>query len=159
MEKALAERVHRLPSLTEVTVVTRVPEGILAGVRQALLSGETHYTARPGIPELRAKVAERLALSDRTADEVIITSGEREAIFVARLALGLDPLSLREGLPSSVIVGDARRPPGSLQLSGGFRLRTQGSSPPRSGLGSKRFRFAPPLRRRERLLWRSPNEA
>ncbi len=123
MEKALAERVHRLarlPSLTEVTVVTRVPAGILAGVRQALLSGETHYTARPGIPELRAKVAERLALSDRTADEVIITSGEREAIFVARLALGLDPLSFQEVLPSSMIVGTLDDLPGLSSFRVGF---------------------------------------
>ena len=123
MEKALAERVHRLPRLSlssEVTVVTRVPERIIAGVRQALLSGETHYTARPGIPELRAKVADRLALSDRTADEVIITSGEREAIFVARLALGLDPLSFQEGLPTSTIVGTLDELPGLSSFRVGF---------------------------------------
>ena len=98
MEKALAERVHRLPrlpSLTEVTVVTRVPEGILAGVRQALLSGETHYTAGPGIPELRAKVADRLAL-------------------------GLDPLSFQEGLPSSTIVGTLDDLPGLSSFRVGF---------------------------------------
>jgi len=102
---ALAERVHRLTdpgSLVVTTPVTSVPRDILEGIREALLAGETHYTARPGIPELRARVAERLDFAGRTGEEVVITSGEREALFVARLALGLDPLSL--GKSASIVV-------------------------------------------------------
>ena len=104
MESALAERVHRLSDTTEILEPTPVPGDILEGVREALLSGETHYTARPGLPELRQQIAGRLGLADRTLDEVVITSGEREALFVARLALGLDPLFPQEDA-SLVVLG------------------------------------------------------
>lgn len=122
MENALAERVRRLPNVPngiDTVEVTPVPEEILKGVRDALLAGETHYTARPGIPELRAKLAERLAISDRTADEIVITCGEREARFVARLALGLDPLFPQddESLP---LVGTLDDLPGLSSFRVGF---------------------------------------
>lgn len=119
MENALAERVRRLPNVKDTVEVTPVSEEILKGVRDALLAGETHYTARPGIPELRAKLLERLAISDRTADEVVITCGEREALFVARLALDLDPLFPRddESLP---FVGTLDDLPGLSSFRVGF---------------------------------------
>lgn len=56
----------------------------MARLREALLGGETHYTARPGIPELRAAVRERLVAAGLGgAGEVVITAGREEALFVA----------------------------------------------------------------------------
>jgi len=53
-------------------------------LRQALLGGETHYTARPGLPELRGAVGERLRAAGLSgAGEVVVTAGRREALFVA----------------------------------------------------------------------------
>lgn len=55
-----------------------------ARLREALLGGETHYTPRPGIPELRAAVRERLfAAGLGGAGEVVITAGREEALFVS----------------------------------------------------------------------------
>ena len=57
---------------------------VTARLREALVGGETHYTARPGIPELRAAVRERLlAAGLDTAGEVVITAGRDEALFVS----------------------------------------------------------------------------
>ena len=93
MSRALAERVRGLPP-PEPLPIDAVSDEILDGVRVALLAGETHYTDRPGILELRELVAAALG---RTPDEVIITSGEKEARFVTRLALG--------DVPESVVFG------------------------------------------------------
>lgn len=49
----LAERVAQLEE--------SVPAAVWNAVRQALLSGETHYTPRPGLRELRRKLAEVIA--------------------------------------------------------------------------------------------------
>ena len=84
MTGALAERVAGL-SPGEPLVVTPVPAEILDGVRKALEGGETHYTDRPGVRELRERVARKLGYEP---DEVVITNGESEGRFVARLALG-----------------------------------------------------------------------
>ncbi len=53
-------------------------------LRRALLGGETHYTPRPGIPELRAAITRRLeALGFPPGGDTVITAGAREAGFVA----------------------------------------------------------------------------
>lgn len=109
LKRALAERVKELPPPTETVSVSRVPLEILEGVRDALLAGETHYTDRPGIRELREKVAERL---ERTADEVIITTGEREAKFVTRLALG--------DVTDDIVIGDWDELPGLSSFRVGY---------------------------------------
>jgi aminotransferase len=94
----LADRVRHLNvearNTSEIaTEPITVPREILEPVRDALLNGETHYTSRPGIAELRSRVAERLsrlgAPSFDAATEVIITAGEREAVFVTVLGLRL----------------------------------------------------------------------
>lgn len=57
---------------------------VTARLREALLGGETHYTPRPGIPELRAAVRERLSAAGLGgAGEVVITAGREEALFVS----------------------------------------------------------------------------
>jgi aspartate/methionine/tyrosine aminotransferase len=91
----LAERLGHLGPLADHSASpVFVPPAILATVRDAMLAGETHYTSRPGLPELRALVASELirlaAPSYDSATEVIITAGEREAVFVTLLGLRPD---------------------------------------------------------------------
>ena len=67
-----------------------------AALRSALLGGETHYTPRPGLPELQAAVAQRLeAAGAPPGGAVVITAGRQEALFVAlagaRAAAGDEP--------------------------------------------------------------------
>lgn len=94
----LAERVRwvsevRLEPAREVT--EDVGPGLLSAVESALLGGETHYTVRPGIPELRRSIAQQIVRAggplpngDDPAENVLITSGESEALFVVLLSLG-----------------------------------------------------------------------
>lgn len=90
IQSALAERVKRLTGEPESRPVDPMPAATLDAVHDALRSGETHYTDRPGIGELRERIAGALGLG-RSKDEVIVTSGEQEALFVTLLTLALDP--------------------------------------------------------------------
>ena len=98
MKRSLAERTRSLPlddpssketsrSATTATTAATTPPELIEAVRTALLGGETHYTARPGVPELRAEIGARLA---RSAEDVVITSGLSEALFVSLLACGVE---------------------------------------------------------------------
>ena len=62
------------------------PAAVKAEVGAALARGETHYINNNGAPALRAAVAEfenRRNGADYTAEEVIVTAGATEALFVA----------------------------------------------------------------------------
>ena len=83
-----------IPVADRAWVATEGPAAALPGralspelmerLRRALLGGETHYTARPGLPELRRAVGERLRAAGLSgAGEVVVTAGRREALFVA----------------------------------------------------------------------------
>jgi len=93
MKRAIAQRVSELAAPVTLPI-ERAPDALLAGVERALLAGETHYTDRPGIRELREKVALKLGLE---VDGVIITNGAREGAFVTGLALGERPDDLMIG--------------------------------------------------------------
>ena len=55
-----------------------------AALRAALLGGETHYTPRPGLPELQDALGRRLeAAGAPPGGTVVITGGRQEALFVA----------------------------------------------------------------------------
>ena len=55
-----------------------------AALRSALLGGETHYTPRPGLPELQDALGRRLeAAGAPPGGTVVITGGRQEALFVA----------------------------------------------------------------------------
>ena len=55
-----------------------------AALRSALLGGETHYTPRPGLPELQDAIAQRIeAAGAPAAGTMVITAGRQEALFVA----------------------------------------------------------------------------
>ncbi len=99
-ELVLADRLASLadvPLSRETAVEHDVGRSMLAAVKAALLDGETHYTVRPGIPELRRQIALEIERQggpapDAEAQEnnVLITSRESEAVFVILLSLGLD---------------------------------------------------------------------
>lgn len=68
------------------------PEGLHEYLREHLAGGETHYTTRPGLTELRQAISRELAslgIPDRDADGVIVTQGEGEALYVTLLGLGI----------------------------------------------------------------------
>ena len=55
-----------------------------AALRAALLGGETHYTPRPGLPELQEAIGRQLAAAGAPpGGTVVITGGRQEALFVA----------------------------------------------------------------------------
>lgn len=92
----LADRTRELEPVADAGLGTdpvAVPRSILAAVRDALLAGETHYSSRPGLPSLRKHVVDDLASWGAPAYDaatgVIITAGEREALFVTLLGLRL----------------------------------------------------------------------
>ena len=58
--------------------------GHAAALRSALLGGETHYTPRPGLPELQDAIAQRIeAAGAPPGGTVVVTAGRQEALFVA----------------------------------------------------------------------------
>ncbi len=66
------------------------PQPIAAAVTTALAQEETHYIENNGSRALREKIARFEALKNRmdyTADEVIVTAGATEALFVALFGL------------------------------------------------------------------------
>jgi aspartate aminotransferase len=80
-----------------------LPEHIRQAAKDALDRGETHYTSRPGIPELRQAIAHRSTRDGfpATADSTVVTNGGAEAVYIAlqavlskeSTALVVDPMS------------------------------------------------------------------
>lgn len=100
----LADRTSLLPSASgsSTKVVSHdVSQEMLSAIERALLDGETHYTVRPGVPELRRRIARAVVDAggptpdaDDPMDNVLITSDVSEALFVVLLGLGLSPGSV-----------------------------------------------------------------
>lgn len=125
-DRALSLPEGRTRELPEATLSAEVAERL----RRALLGGETHYTARPGIPELRAAVRERLlAAGLGGAGEVVITAGREEALFVAlagarEAARDEGPLGDRVGGGGRVLLpAAAARDPAFLAACGALDLQ------------------------------------
>ncbi len=61
------------------------PRAVQAAAHAALDRGETHYTARPGIPQLCAALAARSTAEGFPADpgSVVVTNGGSEALYIA----------------------------------------------------------------------------
>jgi aminotransferase len=85
--------------LTDVIALGRgdpdldTPAHIVAAGQKALGAGGTHYTHPAGLPELRKAIAASIKANgggDYTADEIVVTAGAQESMFVAMLAL-IDP--------------------------------------------------------------------
>jgi aspartate/methionine/tyrosine aminotransferase len=67
------------------------PDSLRTAAKDALDAGHTHYTDRPGVAELRQAVALKLAEINRIhmapADEILITCGVQEALYLAMQVL------------------------------------------------------------------------
>jgi aminotransferase len=69
------------------------PAHIVEAGRKALAEGATHYTHMLGIPQLRAAIADSIVADGGAryaADEIVVTAGAQESMFVTMLAL-IDP--------------------------------------------------------------------
>ena len=95
-KRALAKRttVHSGTSVASLeTRAEPLDAELLEDLRDHLLAGETHYTTRPGVLELRQQLAQRITITggpEYDAErETIITAGEGEALFATLLGLGL----------------------------------------------------------------------
>lgn len=107
---ALSERVRELPR-TEFTEIMRVakeqpgvvslgpgepdfdaPKPVINATIRALQEGKTHYSAIPGLKELREAIARKLARENKIRledpdEEVIVTAGSSEALLMGLLTL------------------------------------------------------------------------
>ncbi len=115
LSRPLARRVATLAALRPPPACPPTPQPVIDAAVAALARGETHYTDRPGIPELRAWVANHLR--ERwgvtvDASEVTITCGSTEARYVALTLL------TRPG-DATLCLGDDTLIRGTLQLLGG----------------------------------------
>jgi aspartate/methionine/tyrosine aminotransferase len=94
LARPLAARIDALAALTDsIADAPPVPQAVIDAAAGALESGQTHYTDRPGIEPLRARVVEGLRRRfgiELDAGQVTITCGATEARFVAvkQLAAG-----------------------------------------------------------------------
>ena len=80
-----------------------LPAAPAAALRAALLGGETHYTPRPGLPELQAAVAGRLeAAGAPPGGTVVVTAGRQEALFCALAGVRTRPVSVSPGAPGAL---------------------------------------------------------
>ena len=70
------------------------PTHVLEAAKQAITEGKTHYTPSNGIPELREALAKKFtrdySLFYDPEDEILVTVGATEAVFIALLAF-VDP--------------------------------------------------------------------
>lgn len=103
MGRALAARaialVNESAPPTEIDQITEydlthpasveLPTAIRNAAKAALDRGETHYTTRPGIVELRSAIAEQTTASGIhvTSSDVVVTNGGVEALFIAMQSL------------------------------------------------------------------------
>jgi len=64
--------------------VTLAPAHVRQAARDALARGETHYTVRPGVTELRAAIGVRSTADGfpADADTIVITNGGSEALYI-----------------------------------------------------------------------------
>ncbi len=66
------------------------PAHIVEAGQKALAAGATHYTAPQGLLELREAICHKLKLENNlqyTPDEIVVTAGAQEGIYVTMLAL------------------------------------------------------------------------
>ena len=115
LSRSLAQRVAGLDDFRPPSTDNPpIPSSVIAAAEAALARGETHYTDRPGIPELRTWVAGHLLERWNVSvdpSEVTITCGSTEARYVAMTLLSE---------PGSAVLcpGDAARIRGALHLLG-----------------------------------------
>ena len=107
------------------------PTYIIEAARKALADGYTHYTPAPGIPELRAAIAQDATERRGIAfapDEVVVTPGGKPVMFFSILALceeGDEVIYPNPGFPiyeSMIQFVGARAVPAQIEEARGFSL-------------------------------------
>lgn len=87
LSRPLAQRLTRISALPpQGADEPDVPAAVVQAASDALDRGETHYADRPGIPELRALIAEQINARSGLAykpNDVTVTCGATEARFCA----------------------------------------------------------------------------
>ena len=70
------------------------PNPIKESAKEAIDAGHVHYTSNYGIPELRSKLSHKFAVENNLSydpeEEIIVTAGATEAVFISILSL-VDP--------------------------------------------------------------------
>lgn len=111
LDLASAQAARRHPHGAELIDLTHpvtpsVPEHIGAAAKDALDRGETHYTARPGVTELRQAIARELTVEGfpATAETVVVANGGIEALYIALQTLleRDDRIAIVEPVPAHV---------------------------------------------------------
>jgi len=104
---------------------------IVEAACRALRSGATHYTPAPGIPELRAAIAETISATrghSVDVDQVVVTPGAKPIMFFTILALaerGKEVIYPNPGFPiyeSMINFAGAKAVPIPLREEKGFRF-------------------------------------
>ena len=152
MAQRIASRARALttdpepPEATVAPIAMETPnERIVDGLRSALLGGETHYTDRPGMGELREHIARRLGPGideSRDKDTVIVTNSDAEALFAC--LLGIRMAHADAGLLEARLPGGTEADAASLQSERdaslanllGFRVSRSEGTTPRPWVGS-----------------------
>jgi len=107
------------------------PAYIIEAARKALADGYTHYTPAPGIPELRAAIAQDATARRGIAfapEDVVVTPGGKPVMFFSILALceeGDEVIYPNPGFPiyeSMIQFVGARAVPAQIEESRGFSL-------------------------------------
>ena len=130
LSRPLAQRTIGLTPAAPDAVEPDIPANVVQAAADALDRGETHYADRPGIPELRKLVAERLNARyglNYQPNDVTITCGSTEARYCAL------QLFLKTGAPI-VCPGDSSRIDATAQLGGLDIVKTADAARPESAL-------------------------
>ena len=130
LSRPLARRTVGLALSAPEAAEPDIPAHVILAASEALDRGETHYADRPGIPELRALVANRLNARyglGYQANDVTITCGSTEARYCALQLL------LKSGAPV-LSPGDSRRIEATVLLGGGIVVSSADAARPDSAL-------------------------
>jgi aspartate/methionine/tyrosine aminotransferase len=139
------------PSLIDLSgdrLALESPSHVREAAMRALEDGATHYTTRPGLNPLRAAIAKKLDAENgvrvHPEREVLVTSGAREALFVALHVL-------LEQSDEAVITGPAPRVYGDItRMAGGTARMVTGD--PATGFGIDPELVSRRLTRRARVV-------
>lgn len=112
LARPLAKRLATLPPAAQkYDLASDIPDAVIEAAVAALKRGETHYTDRPGILDLRTLIASRLnekyniGLSPK---DVTITCGSTEARFVALKLLATPGTVVACNIEPNPIMGTVR---------------------------------------------------
>lgn len=112
------------------------PQPIIDEAKKQLDAGFTHYTVGAGLPELRAKIAEKLSAEngcDYSPEGIVVTPGGKFAIYLAvrtlvNYGVGDEVMYLEPGwvsYPSIIEASGAKPVPVSLDLADNYTIKLE----------------------------------